>query len=139
MRLFSHFFGDINITIDALILISVLITMVILFVLELLPMEVTAMGAVAVLLLFDILTWDEAIMGFSNQAVVTIGAIFIMSRSLVKTGFLEVFADFIAKKGGEKKWLTIIILSVPASKPRTLVPRRPEELHEAPQHVSCSP
>ena len=83
--------------------------MVVFFVMEILPIEVTAMGAIGILLLFDVLTWQEAISGFSNPAVITIGAIFIMSRALVKTGFLEVFADFLAKKGGNRKWLTIFI------------------------------
>ena len=83
--------------------------MVVLFVKEILPMEVTAMGAIGVLLMLDVVTWQEAISGFSNPAVITIGAIFIMSRALVKTGFLEVFADYLAKKGGEQKWLTIFI------------------------------
>ena len=77
--------------------------MVVFFVMEILPLEVTAMGAIGLLLLFDVLSWQEAISGFSNPAVVTIGAIFIMSRALVKTGFLEVFADFLAKKGGNQK------------------------------------
>ena len=72
-------------------------------------MEVIAMSAIGVLLMFDIVTWQEAISGFSNPAVITIGAIFIMSRALVKTGFLEVFADYLAKKGGEQKWFTIFI------------------------------
>ena len=83
--------------------------MVVFFVMEILPIEVTAMGAIGILLLFDVLTWQEAISGFSNPAVITIGAIFIMSRALVKTGFLEVFADFLVKKGGNRKWLTIFI------------------------------
>ena len=83
--------------------------MVVFFVMEILPIEVTTMGSIGILLLFDVLTWQEAISGFSNPAVITIGAIFIMSRALVKTGFLEVFADFLAKKGGNRKWLTIFI------------------------------
>ena len=78
-------------------------------------MEVTAMGAIGILLFFDVLTWQETISGFSNPAVVTIGAIFIMSRSLVKTGFLEVFADYLAKKGGDQKWLTIFIFLLTVS------------------------
>ena len=79
--------------------------MVVFFIMEVFPLEVTAMGAIGVLLFFDILTWQEAISGFSNPAVITIGAIFIMSRALVKTGFLEVFANYLALKGGERKWL----------------------------------
>ena len=89
--------------------------MVVFFVMEILPIEVTAMGAIGVLLLFDVLSWQEAISGFSNPAVITIGAIFIMSRALVKTGFLEVFADFLAKKGGNQKWLTIFIFLLTVS------------------------
>ena len=89
--------------------------MVVFFVMEILPIEVTAMGAIGVLLLFDILSWQESINGFSNPAVITIGAIFIMSRALVKTGFLEVFADFLAKKGGNQKWLTIFIFLLTVS------------------------
>ena len=89
--------------------------MVAFFVMEILPIEVTAMGAIGLLLLFDVLSWQEAISGFSNPAVVTIGAIFIMSRALVKTGFLEVFADFLAKKGGNRKWLTIFIFLLTVS------------------------
>ena len=89
--------------------------MVFFFVKEVLPIEVTALGGIGVLLLFDILTWQESISGFSSPAVITIGAIFIMSRALVKTGFLEVFADFLARKGGERKWLTIFIFLVTVS------------------------
>ncbi len=89
--------------------------MVVFFVMEILPIEVTAIGAIGILLLFDVLTWQEAISGFSNPAVITIGAIFIMSRALVKTGFLEVFADFLAKKGGNRKWLTIFIFLLTVS------------------------
>jgi len=89
--------------------------MVVFFVMEILPIEVTAMGAIGVLLLFNVLTWQEAISGFSNPAVITIGAIFILSRALVKTGFLEVFADFLAKKGGNRKWLTIFIFLLTVS------------------------
>ena len=86
-----------------------LLALVVCFVLEVLPMEVIAMGAIGILLVFDILSWQEAISGFSNPAVITIGAIFIMSRALVKTGFLEVFTDFIVRSGGNHKWFTIFI------------------------------
>lgn len=76
---------------------------------DIFPLEVTAMGVTGILLLFNILTPEEAISGFSNKAVITIGAIFIISRSLVKTGFLEVLADYMYQWGGKRKWPTIII------------------------------
>ena len=52
-----------------LIIISV---MIIAFVFELLPMEVTAFGTVGLLLLFDIISIDNAISGFSNKAVIAL-------------------------------------------------------------------
>ena len=76
---------------------------------DIFPLEVTAMGVTGILLLFNILTPEEAISGFSNKAVIIIGAIFIISRSLVKTGFLEVLADYMYQWGGKRKWPTIII------------------------------
>ena len=50
---------------------------------------------VAMLLLFGIVDFDEAVSGFSNKAVILIALIFIISRSLVKTGFLEVAVDYL--------------------------------------------
>jgi len=82
---------------------------------DIFPLEVTAMGVTGILLLFNILTPEEAISGFSNKAVITIGAIFIISRSLVKTGFLEVLADYMYQWGGQKKWPTIFIFLLTVS------------------------
>ena len=94
---------------DQIILFSVIFLTIIFFSLEILPLEVTALFSVGVLLLFNIIDVDTAISGFSNSAVITIGAIFILSRSLVKTGFLEVLARFLYKLGGNNPWLTIFI------------------------------
>ena len=94
---------------DQFILFSVIFLTIIFFSLEILPLEVTALFSVGVLLLFNIIDVDTAVSGFSNSAVITIGAIFILSRSLVKTGFLEVLARFLYKLGGNNPWLTIFI------------------------------
>ena len=86
--------------------------MIISFVFEIVPMEVTALGTVGLLLVFNIITIDEAIAGFSNKAVITIGAIFIISKALVKTGFLEVLSHYLYKLGGDNKWLTFSIFFI---------------------------
>lgn len=92
-----------------------LVLAVIFFIMDIFPLEVTAMGVTGILLLFNILTPEEAISGFSNKAVITIGAIFIISRSLVKTGFLEVLADYMYQWGRQKKWPTIFIFLLTVS------------------------
>ena len=89
--------------------------MVIAFIFEIAAMEVVALGAVGLLLVFNIISIEEAISGFSNKAVITIGAIFIISNSLVKTGFLEVLADFLYKMAGDKKWVAFFIFFITVS------------------------
>jgi len=98
--------------IQFLIIVSI---MIVSFMLEIVAMEVTALGAIGLLLVFNIITIDEAISGFSNKAVITIGAIFIISRALVKTGFLEVFSDYLFRLGGDNKWLTFSIFFITTS------------------------
>ncbi len=72
-------------------------------------MEVVALSATTFLLLFGIITPEEAVSGFSNKAVITIGAMFIMSKALLKTGFLEVLTEKVYLFAGQKKWLTILV------------------------------
>ena len=91
------------------ILMSVILLTVVFFSLEILPLEVTSLFAVAVLVLFNVIDIETAVSGFSNSAVIIIGSIFILSRSLVKTGFLEVLARYLYKLGGNNPWLTIFI------------------------------
>ena len=80
-----------------------------LFILEWFPIEVTGMLMVSILMIFDIITFEEAVSGFSNNAVILIALIFIISRSLVKTGFLEVAIDYLYRFGEKNIWLTFFI------------------------------
>jgi len=100
---------------NQVILLIIISFAIVFFSMEILPLEVTALAAVGLLLLFDIISIEEAISGFSNNAVITIGAIFILSRSLVKTGFLEVLAQFLYKLGGNNSWVTISIFFITVS------------------------
>ncbi len=96
-------------SIDLIILLIVFAMLVTFFIFEVFALEVTALAALGVLLLFNVISLEQALTGFSNKAVITIGAMFILSRSLVKTGFLEVFADFIYNHVGKNKWVTISV------------------------------
>lgn len=87
----------------------------ILFVLERFPIEVTAMSLLAVLVLIGFLEIDQALAGLSNKAVITVGALLVLSHALVKTGLLEIAADYLSEKAADNKWLGIsIFLTVAA-------------------------
>ena len=95
--------------------VLIVVLMVISFMLELVPMEVTALATLGAFWGLGILDIEEIISGFGNKAVVTIGAIFIISRSLVKTGFLEVMADYLYKIAGNRPWFSFFIFFVTVS------------------------
>ena len=94
---------------DIYILFFVLALGLVLFIIEYFPLEVTGLLMVAILLLFGIVDFDEAVSGFSNKAVILIALIFIISRSLVKTGFLEVAVDYLYRLAKGNVWLTFSI------------------------------
>lgn len=100
---------------DSLILIIILLCAIVLFTMEVIPMEVTALGITGILLLLGIIEPEEAVSGFSNKAVIIIGAMFVMSKALLKTGFLEVFTEKVYQVAGERKWLTILIFFITVS------------------------
>ena len=100
---------------DIFILVAVILVSVFAFFKEWLPLEVTALSATGILLLTNVITVEEMLSGFSNKAVIIIGAIFIISKSLVKTGFLEVIADKLYNKAGDNKWFIIFVFLVTTS------------------------
>ena len=85
------------------------------FVFEVFPIDVTALTLLTVLFLVGYLAVGEAISGFSNKAVLTVAAMLVLSRALVKTGFLEVFADQLSSLAGKNIWLGLSIFLLAAS------------------------
>jgi len=82
------------------------------FVREWFPIEVTALGLLAILVIAGILDRQEAVAGFSSTAVVAIGSLFVLSHALTKTGLLETLANRVADAAGERPWPMIVLLLV---------------------------
>jgi di/tricarboxylate transporter len=80
-------------TLEIGIVFIILIGAIILFSLEKMPIDLTAIVVMAALLLTGIITPGEAVSGFSNPATITVGAMFIISAALNKTGALRFFGD----------------------------------------------
>ena len=76
-------------SIDIFIVLFVILLAFILFVSELLPMDVVALTVLSLLLVTGQLTPNQGISGFSNPAVITIAILFVLSHALQKTGVLE--------------------------------------------------
>lgn len=73
---------------------AILAGMLVLFVLETYPVEVTAIGGAMLMLVLGILPMDQATRALSNAAPWTIAAMFILAGALVRTGALDTATQY---------------------------------------------
>ncbi|MGB6220152.1 SLC13 family permease [Haloferula sp.] len=93
--------------------LAILAVALVFFVTEKLPMDVVALLVLGTLAVSGLVTLEEALAGFSNPAVVTVWAMFILSAGLSATGV----ADFIGRQvlklvgSGEVRIIIVIMLT----------------------------
>lgn len=100
---------------EIIIVFSILAGAIILFVTEIIRLDVTALIVLVTLVLTQLIQPDQALSGFSNPAVVTVWAMFILSTGLTRTGvssFIGISILRFAKQGGGK--LIAILMTVTA-------------------------
>lgn len=82
-----------------------------LFALEVTRPDIVAIGVTLTLLLTGTVSIEEGFSGFSNPAVITVLAMFILSSGLVRTGVADHVAGLIIKLGGgHPVWLTLAVM-----------------------------
>lgn len=82
-------------------IIGLILVALVLFAFEVVRPDIVALGVTLTLLLTGTVTIDEGFSGFSNAAVITVIAMFILSYGLIRTGVADWVAGFILKVGGE--------------------------------------
>jgi di/tricarboxylate transporter len=80
---------DLSESMQAWMAIVILFGMLVLFVREIFPVEVTALAGAAAMLVLGILPQDDALAVLSNHAPWTIAAMFVLVGALVRTGGLD--------------------------------------------------
>ena len=83
---------------------------IILFASERLRVDVISMMVLLTLLLTGLLTTEEAFSGFSNPAVITVWAIYIVSASLTLTGVADFIGQRILHVAGANEWRLIFFI-----------------------------
>lgn len=100
-------------TLSILLLLIVVAFMILAFALEWLPVDLVALVSLALLLVFGLVSPEEAVAGFSNSAVVTIMMMFIISQALVGSGAISKLGHRIATMTGQsQKPASIVLLLV---------------------------
>lgn len=80
----------------AILTLLITIGAVILFVTEWLSVDVVAMLLIVALVLTGVITVEEGLAGFSNEATLTVAFMFVLSAALLKTGALQQIAQRMA-------------------------------------------
>lgn len=77
------------------------------------PFEVTAIGVLLTLFLGRAIDLEAALRGFSNSAVVTIGAVMVMSAGLANTGVAHLMGRLIGRLAGnsEARLIAVTVLA----------------------------
>ena len=105
-----HHMPDMNIVITLLIMLFAII----LFSIEIVPVDIVSVLVVLALIFFNLLSPDQAFLGFSNSALVMIGSVLIMTTALVKSGVADKIAHYILKWSGKSpiRLLCIFLITV---------------------------
>ena len=101
-----------------LLLLAIIAVAVTLYISQWVPSETTSILVIALLAGSGIMGLSEALSGFSNKATITIGAMFVLSSGLLRTGALEFVALRMAgfSRGSPLRILLVLgILVAPAS------------------------
>ncbi|SHF51299.1 Citrate transporter [Loktanella atrilutea] len=82
--------------------LGLLLVLLAAFIWEKYPPEVTAAGAAALFIVLGLVPVDQVMTVFSNSAPITIGAMFVLSGALVRTGLLEALSNRIVRAAANR-------------------------------------
>ena len=99
-------------TLDIAIVLIILGISLILFISEVIRMDLVALLVLGALALTGLVTAEEAFDGFSNGAVITVWAMFILSEGLTRTGIADIIGRQVIKLGGRREFTMILVIMI---------------------------
>ena len=104
-----------NSAMDILLLVIILLTTTVLYITRWLATEIIAALTIAALVLTGILSTEEALSGFASTATLTVGAMFVLSGGLMRTGALEMVTIQLARfsEGSTTRLLLLLAVVIP--------------------------
>ena len=97
-------------TYEMTIVLIVFVLAIVLFVSDRLRADIIGLILIAVLGATKVLTPQELFLGFGNQAVITIGAMFVLSAALTRTGVIQALGARLSHMGRQNVWLSRFIV-----------------------------
>ena len=95
-----------------IIVLLILSATVILLVLDVVRIDIVAIGSMLALGWTGILNTQEMFSGFSSNAVIAMLSVMILGRGIARTGIMDEFSKFIVSKAGTRKQNLVGLLSI---------------------------
>ena len=95
-------------SLEIVVVLSIAVISIILFATDKLRVDLVALIIMSVLLLSGYVTPEDGISGFSNTATVTVGAMFIISAALFRTGAINYIGRVLVRLGRRSFWYALI-------------------------------
>ena len=99
-------------TFEIALVLGILIISLILFISELIPMDVVALLVLGSLAVTGLVDSNQAFAGFSNSAVITVWAMFILSEGLTRTGIADIIGRQVKRAGGSREVTLIFVIMI---------------------------
>jgi di/tricarboxylate transporter len=101
-------------TTGMVVVFGIVLLALVLFVLEPVPLDVTAIGLIVALVVFEPWTTiapEDGVAGFSSPATITVLAMFILSEGIRRTGVVQRIGDWIveATRGDPRRQLAAVV------------------------------
>ncbi|MGD9319441.1 MAG: SLC13 family permease [Desulfobacteraceae bacterium] len=101
-------------TMQIALVLFILGAAIVFLVTEWISMEVVALLVLGCLALTGLVSPNEALAGFSNPAVVTVWAVFILSGGLTRTGVGNIIGRYVLRMAGRRELLIVIVIMLSA-------------------------
>jgi di/tricarboxylate transporter len=102
-------------TLSIFLVLTLLVAVVVVFSFEWVSVDLATLVLLSILVLSGILTVDEAFSGFSNEIIIILAAIFVLSGALMKGGVLDHLSDVIHRfAGGSRNKVLLCVMPVTA-------------------------
>jgi len=99
-------------TVDIALVLGILVVSLILFISEIVRMDVVALLVLGSLFIAQQIDANQAFAGFSNSAVITVWAMFILSEGLTRTGIADIIGRQVMRIGGRKEVTLIFVIMI---------------------------
>jgi len=99
-------------TLEIALVLGILAISLVLFISEVIRMDLVALLVLGALAVTGLVDSSQAFAGFSNSAVITVWAMFILSEGLTRTGIADIIGRQVMRIGGNREITMIFVIMV---------------------------